>query len=284
MAAGIEAGSFYWDVMVADAKGYFQQNGIKPKFLNTKDGPGTVQAVTAGSAPFGVGATDAMVSGIDAGANVTVIAGVSYSDHALLVTKDIKSYDDLKGQKIASSALGAGSSLLTTYMLRQHGINPKSDVHFVLSGGTPERFAAMKAGGASATLVAPPALETGISSGFHVLEYANDAVRYMFMGAMVNKDFAQENPQLVKGFVAALAKANAWLADPANRSEAEKILEQYTKSTPQAAAGAYDTDIKKLKIFPEGAKITPDLLTKVLGVMGKSGSDAQKYLDASVTG
>lgn len=273
--------AIYWDTMVAQAKGLFEKHGVHPTLLNTKDGPGTVQALASGSVPIGVGATDSMINGIDQGANLSMVGAVSYANQAIVATKDIHSYADLKGKKIVSGAINAGSGLLLSYMLQQNQIDPKSDVTFVLSGTTAQRIAALSGGGASATILNPPAIQQAIDSGFHVLQYSGDVIQYLFIAVGVNKDYAAKNGPVVTNFLRALTDAHVWLRDPANEKEAEQILAKTLNTSQSVAKTTYDNAIKDLKIFPADMAITPAAVNAVLKVLGKPGADSQKYIDSS---
>ncbi len=276
--------AIYWDTMVAQSKGFFTKHGLNPKLLDTKDGPGTVQALASGSVPIGVGATDSMMNGIDRGAEITMVGAVSYANQAIVATKDIKSYSDLKGKKIVSGATNAGSGLLLTYMLEHNGIDPKNDVTFVLSGSTAQRIAALTGGGASATILNPPAIQQAIDSGFHVLQFSGDVIEYLFIAVGVNQGWAAKNGPTVTKFLQALEEAHTWLRDPANQQEAEKILATTLKTTAPVATTTYENAIRDLKIFPPTMAITPEIVNNAFKVLGKPASDPEKYIDTSYAG
>jgi NitT/TauT family transport system substrate-binding protein len=277
IAAGLQAGALYWDIMVASAQGYFKKHGIDPQVINTTNGPITTQAIAAGSVDMAAAASDALIAGARAGADIKMVAFNTLSTQAIVTNPSIKTYKDLIGKKVAVTSLGAGSSLILFNMLKSHGINPER-LNFVLSGSTPQRFAALQAGAVDATIVSVPDDQSAKEAGFHILEYSQQRFPFMFVSTWVRRSFAKEHPALVKGYVAALQEAHTWMLKPANRYRAAHILKRYTNSTQSASTIAYNTVVNQLKALP--ASVKPDLKTlrESLKVLNIPPGDAGKLL------
>jgi ABC-type nitrate/sulfonate/bicarbonate transport system substrate-binding protein len=282
IAGGINAGSLYWDHMVAQSQGFFKKHGLDVSFINTQSGPVTAQALLGGSIDIGVGATDAFTSAVQHGAPIKLLSFNTLSPEALVVTKDIKSYKDLVGKKIAVTSLGAGSSLILFKMLEANGIDTKS-VNFVLSGATPQRFAAMVGGAVQATLVAAPDDQTAKQQGFHVLQYSQEVFNYMFISSWVTRSWADKNPATLKAYVSALQDAHSWMVRggkkyvPLHEYRASHILARYTDSNQQACDITYNTIFRKLHAVTQSVQPTKKVLLQTLQVVGQPTDNLNQY-------
>jgi ABC-type nitrate/sulfonate/bicarbonate transport system substrate-binding protein len=282
IAGGINTGSLYWDYMVASSQGFFKQHGLNVSYVNTSNGPTTAQAVLGGSVDIGAGATDSFTSAVQHSAPLQVVSYNTLSPEALVVTKDIKSYKDLVGKKIAVTSLGAGSSLILFKMLEANHVDTKS-VNFVLSGATPQRFAAMVSGAVQATLVAPPDDQTALQEGFKVLQYSQQVFNYMFISSWVSRSWAQKNPDTLKAYVAALQEAHSWMVRagkkyvPLHEYRASHILARYVSSNQKACDVTYGTIFGKLHAITQTIAPTKAGLLQTLQVLGQPTGNLDQY-------
>lgn len=282
IAGGINAGTLYWDEMVAQSQGFFKSHGLNVTFLNTSNGPTTAQATLGGSIDIGVGATDAFTAAVQHGAPLQVIAYQTLSPEALVVTKNINSYKDLVGKKIAVTSLGAGSSLILFKMLAANHIDPKS-VNFVLSGATPQRFAAMVSGAVDATLVSPPDDATAIQQGFKVLQYSQQVFNYMFISSWVSRSWASKNPKTLEAYVAAIQEAHSFMVRPgekyvpAHEYRASHILARYTRSNQKAADVSFTTIFRKLHAITQSVRPNRKVMLQTLQVLGQPTDNLAQY-------
>jgi ABC-type nitrate/sulfonate/bicarbonate transport system substrate-binding protein len=283
IAGGINTGSLYWDEMVGEAQGFFKKHGLDVSFINTQNGPTTAQTLLGGSIDIGVGATDSFTAAVQRGAPLKLLTFNTLSPEALVVTKDIKSYQDLVGKKVAVTSLGAGSSLILFKMLEANHVDPKS-VNFVLSGATPQRFAAMVSGAVQATLVAPPDDQTALQQGFRVLQYSQQVFNYMFISSWVSRSWAEKNPQAVAAYVAALQEAHNWMVKvkgkkyvPLHEYRASHILARYVSSNQKACDITYKTIFKTLKAITPSVRPNKPVLLQTLQVLGQPTDNLNQY-------
>jgi NitT/TauT family transport system substrate-binding protein len=282
VAGGINTGSLYWDLMVADSQGFFKAHGLKVSFINTSNGPTTAQAVLGNAIDVGIGATDSFTAAVQHSAPLRVVSFNTLSPEALVVTKDIKTYKDLVGKKIAVTSLGAGSSLILFKMLQANGVDPKS-VNFVLSGATPQRFAAMVAGAVQATLVAPPDDQTALQQGFNVLQYSQQVFNYMFISSWVSRSWASKNPETLASFLAALQQAHTWMVRPGKKYvplheyRASHILARYVSSNQKACDITYGTIFRKLHAITQSVRPNQKVLLQTLQVLGQPTDNPSQY-------
>ncbi|WP_158618588.1 ABC transporter substrate-binding protein [Methylomusa anaerophila] len=224
--------------IIADKLGFFKEEGIKPEFVGEL--PSTTQlvaAVTSGQVDVGGKHVNTTISGIAAGAKVKMVAGGSVTTkdqpHMIYVVKadsPIKSPQDLVGKRVGISGYGG----CTEY-------TPLEYLH--LNGGIADPK------GKFETIILPePNLEQALLSdkvdviGLHLSpQYVqkHPDLRILFTDydvwgeragacpAYVSEKFIKEKPDVVKRFVAAVAKANNWVN--ANPDKALDIIAQELK-------------------------------------------------------
>src|ERR1044071_7442001 len=112
---------------------------------------------------------DAIVAGDIKGK--TVYVAEKFLLHRLIVAPQIKRFEDLKGKKIAISAFGTLTDLLTREILLDHGLKPMQDVLLLQTGGAPVRLAALMSGNVQAALLASQQALAAMQDGYRNLEY-----------------------------------------------------------------------------------------------------------------
>jgi ABC-type taurine transport system substrate-binding protein len=167
-------------------------------------------------------------------------------------------------------------------MLEENGIDPKS-VNFVLSGATPQRFAAMVGGAVQATLVAAPDDQTAKQQGFHVLQYSQEVFNYMFISSWATRSWADKNPATLKAYVRALQDAHSWMVRggkkyvPLHEYRASHILARYTDSNQKACDITYNTIFRKLHAVTQSVQPTKKVLLQTLQVVGQPTDNLNQY-------
>jgi NitT/TauT family transport system substrate-binding protein len=136
-----------------------------------------MQSIIAGDTQIGMGSAPELVTAVNAGAKVHGFWGISnLMPYALISRPDIKTIAELKGKKIAVSARGSLSEFLTSYVLKNKGIDPSKDVFYVALGGVPTRFAALLSGSADASLISAAQFDRGRKAGLNFLFMLADLI------------------------------------------------------------------------------------------------------------
>ena len=81
--------------------------------------------MAGGEIDFDLDAAAWLVSQMDAGEPITVLAGVHTGCYELFVHEPIRTIGDLKGKKVGIDYLGSGGHLYLTMMVAQVGLDPK---------------------------------------------------------------------------------------------------------------------------------------------------------------
>ncbi len=136
-----------------------------------------MQSVIAGDTQIGMGSAPELVTAVAAGAKVHGVWGISnLMPYALISRPNIRTIAELKGKKIAVSTRGSLSEFLTSYVLRNKGMDPSKDVVYISMGGVPTRFAAILSGSADASVISAAQFEKGRKAGLNFLFMLSDLI------------------------------------------------------------------------------------------------------------
>jgi len=222
---------------VAWKKGFFEQEGVHIKeFITTKSGADTFQAVAAGDAQLALNGLDAIMRGREKGLEVRSIATVSPEFYALTIRKEaaseIKAPADLKGRKVAVSKIGSASWAFLLQLLKGARLSA-DDVEVVQLGGIDTIMAGLKRGTVDAAVTWEPGTAQGTQQNFskvliNALEPADHQKLYgskvsISMTLATTDGFIKSNPDVVRGAVRALDKADAWMAGHSTEEIADVI-------------------------------------------------------------
>ncbi|HLH25497.1 MAG TPA: ABC transporter substrate-binding protein [Chloroflexota bacterium] len=263
----------YIDVYVALARGLFAEQGLDVESTTFPD-PGTAsRAFVSGSLDFGNIGLDYMIRAAEqTNNNVAVVAGQEHrSTFALISTADAPTFDSLRGQVMAVVGPNDGTTLLLKRMLAANGLHD-GDYDMQVVGGTPNRVAAMQAGVAKAGMIAPPAFFSLLDQGMNLLGRSADYVsEYAFSNHMVRRDWAERNHDTVVRYLAAIVKADRWIADPANKEQGIAILADATRTSPDAARRTWEYAIEQLDSHVHDGEVSLDGIAAIIEQLGSIG-------------
>jgi len=230
-------------------KGLFAKHGLDVTITPIDSGSRAVAALVSGSVQVCQIASPAVVNGVAAGADLSIVGGlINSSVYSLMVAEDIRSAADLKGKAVAVSTAGSASAISMRMALMTLGLDPDHAVTILSVGGQAERMAALEAGYVVGTLADPPESVLTRERGYHaLLDLSGMNLPYQHAGTVTTKAFVASNRAAVLGYVKAVSEAVFQLKK--NREEALAELSSYLQLDPvkQAAALAetYDTLIKR---------------------------------------
>jgi NitT/TauT family transport system substrate-binding protein len=87
---------------------------------------------------------------------------------------NIKTVQDLRGKVIGNNAPGSSTEIASSMVLERHGLNPKTDVRFLLSGGAETSMLALQQGMIHARPFNPDAAFVMKKQGYNVLAVLAD--------------------------------------------------------------------------------------------------------------
>jgi ABC-type nitrate/sulfonate/bicarbonate transport system substrate-binding protein len=277
-----------WPGIVATKKGFFAANGVEMDMVSIGVSPG-MQAVAAGSLDIMHNTCNAAISFIEMGGTGVHLSLVSMGIHPGVVVgkKGLERAAELKGKVVGTSSIKSGSTILLRRLLKVRGLDP-SDYDVVAGQGSAQIFSGLQAGALDAVWLVPPQSLTAATAGYPVIgTFKEVAPKFPFVCFATNDSWIKDNTAAAQGFAKAWLAAVAWLHDPGNRAEAEKLLAEALKLSPEIAAASYDELIVKNKdTYPRDGKVDLEVLRAMIDIMVegeelpvKPQGNIRRYLD-----
>jgi NitT/TauT family transport system substrate-binding protein len=222
---------------VAKAQGYFEAQGLDVT-LKEASNISDIPATLGRQFDIALGTATDLIKAGGAGVDVVQMAGntIDTKDNPfvqLMVRKDsgIKTVADLEGKKVGTPTLGGVIHAAVLYSAKQAGAQP-GEIQGV-EAPSPTLPDQLKAGRVDAVEALEPFATTLKKNGAVSLGDPFAAIGQPLATNfwIANGDWARENPETVRKYVAALEQAVAYIES--NPQPARKILQGYTKMPPK---------------------------------------------------
>ena len=233
-------GLFEFPTVVAIRKGFYRDEGLEVDKVQMQPAV-AVKALMSGDIDYLLAwgsAVRAAVTGIPIKA---VVGMASRPLHVLIARPDIKTAKDLRGKTIGVDSVAGTVDYLSRIALRHYGLEPERDVKIMVTGESPTRLAAVRAGSIDATPIDVAFAMKAEDEGFKRLLYLGDIIELPLSGIAVMDKKLQSQRDQVKKVVRATMRGTRFMKQ--NRSETIQMLNEYLRITPFQAVKAYDTSI-----------------------------------------
>ena len=233
-------GLFEFPTVVAIRKGFYRDEGLEVDKVQMQPAV-AVKALMSGDIDYLLAwgsAVRAAVTGIPIKA---VVGMASRPLHVLIARPDIKTAKDLRGKTIGVDSVAGTVDYLSRIALRHYGLEPERDVRIIVTGESPTRLAAVRAGSIDATPIDVAFAMKAEDEGFKRLLYLGDIIELPLSGIAVMDKKLQSQRDQVKKVVRATMRGTRFMKQ--NRSETIQMLNEYLRITPSQAVKAYDTSI-----------------------------------------
>lgn len=229
-----------WPMYVAQARGLFEREGIDVAVTLTGSSSRQLQALQSGEYDIGFQQADHIVRAVEQGSDLFIFMSTARPPELTLVSvPQVRSFADLRGRTIAVDGARTGYALLLRQLLMRQGLSD-DDYRFEEVGGSQERFDALSARRAAASLLNAPfdrnLLAAGCNSLGTIQQYYPD---YPGPIAAARRSWVAAHAGELRAFIRAMRDAAAWLRDSRNRDEAVALLPSRLKASPEAASRAF---------------------------------------------
>jgi NitT/TauT family transport system substrate-binding protein len=265
---------------VADAKGFFRQEGLEVEIQNFEGGATIIPAVQSGSVDLGWSNSISILQARARGLDVRFFAGGLYQGpghwtSAIMVggASPIGTAEQLQGRTLALNTLGNINELVVRAYLDREGLAPGA--YELLEVPFPDQPAALEAGRVDAAVPTEPFVTLAEEGGSRVIESRPFRAigSHPFVAAFFTTDrWLRENPNAAAAFRRAVNKATVyWNDHPDERSE---IISRYTQ-VPAAAA-------EKIALGEPRTEISPAELQRQIELCHKYGLIPKTFDPADV--
>ena len=187
----------YLSIYVADAKGFFRDEGLENETV-VISGPLSIAALLSGDVDY----SGAGGSGMRAALKGAPIKGFYFQAEKvtfyLVADPTIKSAADLKGKRIAIGSPGDTQDRIMTMFAERGGVAPRDLIRISMGADTNTRVMAIKTGNANATTVDPGGLVFAQKEGLVSLGFLGDLFPMPFQGFVTVDKKIRDNPAQVK--------------------------------------------------------------------------------------
>lgn len=187
----------YLSILVADARGFFKDEGLENETV-VIGGPLATAALLSGDVDFSGGGG----SGMRAALKGAPIKGIYFQTEKvtfyLVAEPSIKSAADLKGKKIAVGSPGDTQDRMMTMFAERGGVGSRDLIRLSMGSNTSTRIAAIKSGAVNAAIVDSGGLVFAQKEGLVSLGFLGDLFPMPFQGFVTLDRKIHENPAQIK--------------------------------------------------------------------------------------
>ncbi|HLN87739.1 MAG TPA: ABC transporter substrate-binding protein [Candidatus Limnocylindrales bacterium] len=233
-------GLFEFPVVVAMRKGFYKDEGLEVDKVQMQPALG-VKALISGDIDYLLAwgsALRAAVSGVPIKA---VLGFAGRPLHVLIARPEIKSPKDLKGKIIGVDSIAGTVDYLSRVAARHFGFEPEKDIKIIVTGESPTRLAALRAGAIDATPIDVAFAVKAEDEGFKRLVYLGDLIELPLSGIAVMDQKLQTQRDQIRRAVRAGVRGLRFMKQ--NRNETVQMLSDYLRITPAQSARAFDASI-----------------------------------------
>jgi NitT/TauT family transport system substrate-binding protein len=231
----------------ARQKGFFQREGLHVSLVYIRGGL-DIKTLLTNDADFAMGSTTAVTAFV-AGAPLRIVLSYNaHVDQGLYAQAKYRRIADLKGQPIGSLNPGGLVDTMVRTILVKNGLQPERDVQLLAMGGTPERFAALRAGAIAATMLSSPFNFLADKEGFSKLATTREYVDVPGTAVVVHADKIKSRPNTLKKFMRASLRAMKYIRD--NRGDTTQLIAREFSMDQEIAGLAYGQLLELLS--PDG--------------------------------
>jgi ABC-type nitrate/sulfonate/bicarbonate transport system substrate-binding protein len=222
----------YYDlVYLADDLGYFNDAGVKPKYVGQIAAGQMIPALTTGDLDVANRHTPLVIAAVASGADIKIFAAGSKSTqrdphmkYFVKADSPIKSIKDFEGKTLGINSFGACSEYVTKKYCQDNGIDPAS-IRMITAPDSEQEVPLLR-GDTDVAIIHP--LASGRASAntkdFRLLfsDWDIDGGISGMCPYSVNGKFLAEYPEAVAELTAILSKAAQWNND--HREEARRLM------------------------------------------------------------
>lgn len=236
--------------------GLFAHHGVEVETTQTASSDELGRGLAAGDWDIGIAVVDNILAWNDElKAGLQILAQLERSTiMSFCALARYQSLADAATGVIAVDATTNGFVLVLYRALARAGIDWRA-CRFEKVGGVRQRFEALEAGAATATILVPPFIDMALAKGFRELwSSAEIAPAYPGVVAAARVQWLADNEDAALRYLAALLEANRWAATAGNQDAAVAALIAARYSVRAATRLVHDA-VPELRASPSGFEV-----------------------------
>ena len=240
-------GEAWLPAYLAEALGYYKEEGLNVKFITMKDGPVAFQGMHAGSADLTMLSTEpvfrAQAKGLESTIVVSFLTGKNYMFVGSPAIKDVK---QLKGKTIFARAPRSAPHSFALSILAKAGLKDTDVTWAQMEYGA--SLGALEKGHIDASYIRTTAKDEVAAAGANILVDVSDpaqhkaiygTTRYESSIVVGTKKFVKNNPETMQKFANAIVRAMIWINKNSNETVAKKAFAYFPDGSVNAKSLTY---------------------------------------------
>lgn len=229
---------FYAPQYAAIELGYFEEEGIDLTLVNGGGADKVMTALISGDAQIGFMGSEASIYVYQEGSQDYAVNFAQLTQRAgnFLVGRqpepDFK-WEDLRGKKVLGGRAGGMPQMVFEYILKKHGLDPKTDLAIDQSISFGLTAAAFTSSDADYTVEFEPFATTLEleGSGYVTASLGTESGYVPYTAYCARKSYMEENPEIIQKFTNAIQKGMDYVNSHTSEEIAKTIAPQF-KETP----------------------------------------------------
>jgi ABC-type nitrate/sulfonate/bicarbonate transport system substrate-binding protein len=215
-------------IYVAQDQGFFRKYGLDLTFVQVRNGPVAMSALSSGETQFHWGSVSgANLGAIAEGADLVFVAGfINRLSGMFVVNPKIKSPMELKGKSLGVNSLSGGGWIFSMLMLDYWGLVPERDkIQFRTLGEQAVMAQGVLSGTVDAAFLGYTFGKMLEGKGFRVLADSEKLpIPYQGSGLISRRSFVGSSPATVENVIRGLLDSSAFIRNPENKAQVTKSL------------------------------------------------------------
>ena len=275
---------FYAPMYVAIEKDYFRQEGIELELVTGFGADKTMTAVLSGEADIGFMGSEASIYTYNEGASDFVVNFAQLTQRAgnFLVAREERpdfEWTDLKGSTVLGGRKGGMPEMVFEYILKQHGMDPKTDLNIVQNIDFANTSGAFVSGEADYTVEFEPAatLIEEQGAGYVVASVGKESGYVPYTAYSVKKSYLETHKELLEAFTRAIEKGQEYVNTHTPAQIAKVIAPQF-KDTDRKTLEKIVERYAEQDSYKENTKFEKESFTLIQDILEEAG-ELEKRVD-----
>lgn len=222
---------FYAPMYVAINEGFFEEEGIKIDLSTGQGADKTMQQLLSGNVDIGFSGPEQVVYIYNQGREdyPIVFAQLTQRDGSFLVGRQEEpdfDWKSLEGKQLIGGRPGGIPEMALEYVLKENGIDPKTDVSMVTNIDFTATSGAFISGTADYVALFEPtaSMLEEAGNGKIVASIGESAGDIAYTCFYTTKSYMEENPEIIQKFTNAIQKGQEWVATHSDEDVADSII------------------------------------------------------------
>lgn len=264
---------FYAPMYVAINEGFFEEEGIKIDLSTGQGADKTMQQLLSGNVDIGFSGPEQVVYIYNQGREdyPVVFAQLTQRDGSFLVGRQEEpdfDWKSLEGKQLIGGRPGGIPEMALEYVLKENGIDPKTDVSMVTNIDFTATSGAFISGTADYVALFEPtaSMLEEAGNGKIVASIGESAGSIAYTCFYTTKSYMEENPEIIQKFTNAIQKGQEWVATHSNEEVADSIISFFPGTDREIIINVID-NYRNIEAYATSPIVKEDGLNKLMDII-----------------